>query len=77
MAITGECSIDPSRLESMRSAGPSYLAVSAWGVEHGVPFPNAFVADRVSLDDRIPHAGARTWLDPNTGPQSSASLSLV
>jgi hypothetical protein len=37
MAIAGECSIDPSRLGSMRSAGPGYLAVSAWGREHGVP----------------------------------------
>jgi hypothetical protein len=37
MAIAGECSIDPSRLELMRSAGPGYLAVTAWGRKHGVP----------------------------------------
>jgi hypothetical protein len=37
MAIAGECSIDPSRLQTMRSVGPGYLAVTAWGREHGLP----------------------------------------
>jgi hypothetical protein len=37
MAIAGECSIAPNQLATMKSAGPGYLAVTAWGRQHGVP----------------------------------------
>lgn len=37
MAIAGECSFDPSKMDSMRIAGTGWLAVTAWGRHHGVP----------------------------------------
>jgi hypothetical protein len=37
MAIAGECSISPQSLGSVPSNGAGFLAVTAWGRQHGVP----------------------------------------